>query len=182
MPEASNSRRHPDGAVDVHRAQAVFKRRAVLAVGVMLAAALPLLSASAQSDGHKILNPADMKWSAAPPALPPGAQATVLYGDPGKEGLFAIRIKFPKDYAIGPHTHPNPEIVTIVSGTFRVGMGETADRQKAQALGAGSFFAMPPGTAHYAFADEDTVLQINSTGPWGLNYLNPNDDPRKKSQ
>jgi quercetin dioxygenase-like cupin family protein len=88
----------------------------------------------------------------------------------------------PKGYHIPPHTHPKPEVVTVISGTFRLGMGKTADQSKAQALPAGSFFALSPGMEHYAFADEDTVVQLNSTGPWGLTYVNPKDDPRQKSQ
>jgi hypothetical protein len=52
----------------------------------------------------------------------------------------------------------------------------------AQVLAAGSFFALTPGSAHYFFADEDTVIQLNSTGPWGINYVNPKDDPRQKTQ
>ena len=69
-------------------------------------------------------------------------------------------------------------MVTVISGTFRLGMGETADKAKAKALPAGSFFALSPGMAHFAYADEDTVIQLNSTGPWALNYVNPKDDPR----
>ena len=46
----------------------------------------------------------------------------------------------------------------------------------------GSFFALTPDSAHYFFADEDTVIQLNSTGPWGINYVNPKDDPRQKTQ
>jgi quercetin dioxygenase-like cupin family protein len=106
----------------------------------------------------------------------------VLYGDPGKDGMFAFRLKVPKDYQIPPHTHPKPEIVTVMSGTVRLGMGETADRAKAQVLPAGSFFALSPGSAHFFFADEDAVIQLNSTGPWGINYVNPKDDPRQKTQ
>jgi quercetin dioxygenase-like cupin family protein len=106
----------------------------------------------------------------------------VLYGDPSKEGLFALRLKLPKGYRLAPHTHPKPEIVTVISGTFRLGMGEIADRSKGQPLSAGSFFGFPPGMAHYAFADDDTVIQLNSTGPWALTYVNPADDPRKKTQ
>jgi hypothetical protein len=49
-------------------------------------------------------------------------------------------------------------------------------------LPAGSFFALPPDTAHYAFIDQETVIQLSSVGPWGLTYINPNDDPRSKSQ
>src|SRR5262249_3092103 len=58
---------------------------------------------------------AEIKWGPAPPSIPPGAQAAVLYGDPGKEGLFSLRLKLPKDYAIPPHTHPKPEVVTVIS-------------------------------------------------------------------
>ena len=106
----------------------------------------------------------------------------MLYGDPGKEGLFALRLKLPKGYHIPPHTHPKPEVVTVVSGTFRLGMGETADQSKAKSLPSGSFFALSPGMAHFAYADEDAVVQLNSNGPWGITYVNPKDDPRQKSQ
>jgi hypothetical protein len=51
--------------------------------------------------------------------------------------------------------------------------GETA---MGRALPAGSFFALSPGMAHFAYDDEDTVIQLNSTGPWGLTYVNPQDD------
>src|SRR5436190_23679464 len=50
-----------------------------------------------------------------------------------------------------------------------------ADREKAQALPAGSFFALSPDHAHYFFADKDTVIQLNSTGPLGITYINPKD-------
>jgi quercetin dioxygenase-like cupin family protein len=140
-------------------------------------------TASAQTmDGHKIVSPQEINWGPAPPSIPPGAQAATLYGDPGKDGLFALRLKLPKGYHIPPHTHPKPEVVTVLSGTFRLGMGKTADQGKAQALPTGSFFALSPGMEHYAYADEDTIIQLNSTGPWGLTYVNPKDDPRQKTQ
>ena len=76
-------------------------------------------SAVGQETGeHKLISPQDIKWGPAPPSLPPGAQAAVLYGDPGKEGMFAFRLKA-KGYHIASHTHPKPEIVTVVSGTAR---------------------------------------------------------------
>jgi hypothetical protein len=32
--------------------------------------------------------------------------------------------------------------------------------------------------AHFAYAEGETVIQLNSIGPWGLEYVNPADDPR----
>lgn len=136
--------------------------------------------ASAQSPGgHQLFTPQEIKWVPAPPSAPPGAQAAILYGDPGKEGVFAFRLKVPKGYHIPPHTHPKPEVVTVLSGTARLGMGTTVDRETAKVLPAGSFFALTPGSAHYFFADEETVIQLNSSGPWGIDYVNPKDDPRQ---
>jgi quercetin dioxygenase-like cupin family protein len=155
----------------------------LLATGLAaLLLAAPAATTGQAADAHKVVAAQDIKWAAAPPSIPPGAQAAVLYGDPAKDGLFSLRLRLPKGYHIPPHTHPKPEVVTVISGTFRLGMGEKAERAKAQALPAGSFFALSPGLAHFAFADEDTVIQLNSVGPWGLTYVNPADDPRRKTQ
>lgn len=174
-------------SVDVHVRSKLteFTMKAVLSLlvtGIVASAAAISPGAAQTREGHKIVTPPEIKWGPAPPSIPPGAQAAVLYGDPGKEGMFSLRLKLPKDYAIPPHTHPKPEVVTVISGTFRLGMGEKADKSKAQALSAGSFFALPPGLAHFASADEETVIQLNSTGPWSLTYVNPKDDPRQKTQ
>jgi quercetin dioxygenase-like cupin family protein len=155
-------------------------RHLLSAIAVMLIAAPAAVTA--QTMEHKIVSPESIEWAPAPASIPPGAEAAALYGDPSKEGLFALRLKLPKGYTIPPHMHPKPEVVTVISGTFRLGMGETADQSKARPLPAGSFFALPPGMAHYALADEDTIIQVNSTGPWGLTYVNPKDDPRQKTQ
>src|SRR5262245_15348942 len=131
-------------------------------------------------DAHKIVSVQGIEWEPAPPSIPRGVQRAVLYGDPSQAGLFSLRLKFPPGYVIPPHTHPQPEIATVISGTFHLGMGEKADKSKAQALPAGSFFALSSGMAHFGFVDEHTVIQLNSTGPWSLSYVNPADDPRKK--
>ena len=78
-----------------------------------LAGAAFMLPASA-ADEHKILTPQDVKWSPGPPSIPKGAEAAVLFGDPSKDGPFAMRLKMPKGYQIAPHTHPKPEVVTVI--------------------------------------------------------------------
>jgi quercetin dioxygenase-like cupin family protein len=158
-----------------------YHKLTCLLVGAALALSTAVRSqpALAEEPAHKIITADAVEWKAGPASLPPGDQVAVLYGDPAKDGLFAMRLKLPKGYQIPPHTHPKPEVVTVISGTFQLGMGETADQEKAQPLPTGSFFALPPGMAHYAFTEEETVIQLNSFGPWALNYVRQEDDPRK---
>lgn len=153
---------------------------------LILAAAALLTGTAAQAQtqtghpAHTIVEADEVAWSAGPPSLRAGAQAAVLYGDPAKEGVFVLRLKLPAGFKIAPHTHPRPEILTVVSGAFHIAMGKVADETKAQKLGPGGFFAFDPGMPHYAHVEEDTVVQLSSTGPWTINYVNPADDPRQK--
>jgi len=153
-------------------------RELLSAIAVVLLTA-PAAATAQTMDEHKIVSPEAIEWAPGPASIPPGAEAAVLYGDPSKEGLFALRLKLPQGYHIAPHSHPKPEVVTVISGTLRLGMGETADEDEVEAVPAGSFFAMAPGMAHYVYTDEETVLQLNSTGPWSLTYVDPKDDPRQ---
>lgn len=127
-------------------------------------------------DAHQVFLPQDIKWGPMPPSLPAGAEAAVLYGDPAKDGMFALRIRAPK--AIAPHTHPKPETITVISGKITLGMGPSADRASVEYLPAGSFASMPHGVVHYVFVAEDSIMQVNATGPWSIDYVNAKDDPR----
>jgi quercetin dioxygenase-like cupin family protein len=146
------------------------------ATAVLTAAAVSTVAIAA--DDHVLLTPDGIEWSPGPGSIPEGAQAAVLYGNPGEEGLFALRLKLPDGYHLAPHFHPQPEVVTVISGTFRIGHGESADPANTDALEPGSFFAFPPGMVHYAYAEGETVIQLNSTGPWALEYADPDYDPR----
>ena len=134
--------------------------------------------ASAQQAGHTILAPDAIKWVEGPAALPPGTKSALLYGDPAKPDLFVMRIGFPKGYKLAPHIHPRDEVVTVISGQFLMGYGKTADGKETHRLTPGTFLTTSANTAHYAEFEEDTVLQLNTTGPWGLTYVDPADDPR----
>ena len=136
-------------------------------------------SAQQQQHQHVMANPGDITWTNGPPSLPKGAQMSVLYGDPTKEGMFVMRLKFPASYKIPPHTHPVDEVVTVVSGEFNIGMGASVDPAKMKAINAGGVIAMAPGTQHYAQTNQETVVQLSTRGPWGIAYVNPADDPRK---
>ena len=155
-------------------------KRLVLIAATPFLIAGPAMAQSAPDPAHRITTADEIAWGNGPPSLPAGAQAALLYGDPSKEGPFVLRLKMPAGYKIPPHSHPKPEIVTIISGAFHVGMGEKADEAQAKPLPAGSFFAFDPGMNHYAHVEEETVVQLSSSGPWAINYVNKADDPRSK--
>jgi quercetin dioxygenase-like cupin family protein len=157
-----------------------------VALAALLAPANPALAQQVPTaiidpvpDNHMILGPADVAWRDGPGSLPAGAQFAVLEGDPTQRGFFTLRLRLPDGYAIPPHSHPGVERLTVISGTFRLGMGDRLDRQDTRALAPGSYFAMPPGMNHFAIAEGETVVQLTSIGPWQVNYVDPADDPRR---
>lgn len=154
-----------------------MRKLALLPAAIVLAMwAGPAMAQAAPA--HKIVDPAAIQWGAGPAALPPGARAALLYGDPTKPELFVMRLWLPANYRIPPHTHPKPEIVTVISGNAFLGMGTDGDRAKTQKLAPGAFVSMDPNLPHYAFTDEETVIQLSTVGPWAVNYVKPSDDPR----
>ena len=164
----------------------------VLVVTALLgvAAVVPLAQAPAKkpaatatpAPSHVMVAAADLKWGPAPPGLPPGSQVAVLAGDPSQAGsAFVMRAKFPDGYKVPPHWHPTDENVTVISGSFLIGMGEKMDESSMKALGPGGFVRMGKKTPHYAMSKGETIIQIHATGPFEITYINPNDDPRKKA-
>ncbi len=139
--------------------------------------------AGAAEKPHAIVaTPDAIKWAPAPASLPAGAKLAVLEGDPSKAGPFTMRLAMPAGYRIPPHFHPVTEHVTVIEGTFYVGMGETFDAAKANALPTGTFAALEPGVRHFALTKGAAIIQLHGVGPWGLTYVNPADDPRTKTK
>ncbi len=123
--------------------------------------------------------PGSVKWGPAPPVLPKGAEIAVLTGDPSKDGFYVLRLRMPENYRIPAHHHPTAENVTILSGDFHAGMGDTLDQQKGKSFAPGGFISVPPGMNHFAWTSEPTVIQVDGTGPFVIVYVNPEDDPSK---
>ncbi len=123
-------------------------------------------------------NPAQIKWQAAPPHLPPGGKIAVLMGDPGQPGPYVIRLMMPTTYRIAPHWHSQAEHVTVISGTLYLGMGNKLDMKAAHTLKAGGFHSIAPNVHHYAFSKTATVVQIHGEGPFDIHYVDPADLPK----
>jgi hypothetical protein len=139
-------------------------------------AAIEIVDSSA---GHGVFAPEQIQWQDGPPSLPAGAKFAILEGDPAKPGYFAMRLQLPDGYQIPPHWHPNVERLTVISGTFNLGMGERFDRSGTQTMPIGTYAFMPPHMEHFAWVNGPTVVQLTTIGPWEINYINPSDDPRQ---
>ncbi|MEX0906098.1 MAG: cupin domain-containing protein [Balneolaceae bacterium] len=151
----------------------------LFAFGISEANAQP--ESNLQDEGpehHLLFTTGSIDWQDAPPSLEEGGEIAVLEGNPGEAGVFTLRIKMPDGYYISPHSHPNVERVTVVSGNFLLGSGEELDEDATEKLEPGSYTSMPPGMVHYAIADGETVIQLTSVGPWVINYVHEEDDPR----
>jgi hypothetical protein len=145
-----------------------------------LALVLTSTAGLAFAQSAHILVPADkVQWGPAPPILPAGAQIAVLEGNPSEKGPVTLRLQFPPNYNIPAHWHSMAERITVISGTFHVGMGDKLDRHASQTLEAGGYVSLPANMHHFAWTATPTVVQINLEGPFDLFYVNPADNPQK---
>ena len=124
---------------------------------------------------------AKLAWGPAPAAFPAGAKMAVVSGDPGKAEEFTVDLSLPNDYRIPPHFHPTDEAVTVKKGTFLVGMGDSLDVAKTNAMKAGASGTVPAGHHHYAATKGATVVEVTAMGPFAMTYVNAADDPRNKA-
>lgn len=166
----------------------MFRGLLIVALGSLLVACDEAGGADTEKDPRTFYGPdqqivmpvADVEYQAGPDSLSEGAEYAVLEGDPSESGLFVMRLRLPDGFTIQPHTHPNFERVTVLSGVFLLGHGAEFDEQETDRLEAGSFTTMPPDTEHFAIIEGDTVLQLTSIGPWDIQYVDPADDPRQQ--
>jgi quercetin dioxygenase-like cupin family protein len=147
---------------------------------IIYAQDMPAEKTGGHQPDHIMVVPANFAWTDGPASLPKGTKAAVIEGDPSKPGPFTMRLKLPANYKIPPHWHPGVEHVTVLSGSFYMGLGDVYDESKARKLPVGGFAMMAIGTRHFALTKEESVLQLHGVGPWGITYVNPADDPRNK--
>ncbi len=138
------------------------------------------ISQDTGASAHVMSTPAEIKWGDPPPVFEKGATFAVVAGDPGKSGIYVVRLKMPAGYKIAPHWHPTDEHVTVISGTFALGMGETFDTKAMKDLPPGGYALLPAEMRHYAMARTAATVQVHGMGPFALTYVNPADDPSKR--
>jgi hypothetical protein len=84
-----------------------------------------------------------------------------VWGDFSKPGEpFVLRIHQDAGYIVFPHTHPIDENLTIVKGTWALGMGRHFDRSALTLMELGSFGIAPKNMAHFGWSKTDTIEQV----------------------
>jgi quercetin dioxygenase-like cupin family protein len=131
-------------------------------------------------DRFHAIRPEDVVWKAFP-AFPPQARLAILVGDPTKPGPFVIRVKLPAGVKMMPHQHPEDRIYTVISGIFYIGLGDIFDESRLSAFAPGCVVVLPGGQSHFHWAKSgEYVTQVTAIGPLGLDYVEPEDDPRTR--
>lgn len=148
-------------------ARGLIEYRAVLAAAIIAA-----------SPSQAQINPGEIVWTESPPALPKGAKLAVLSGDPGKKGIFTIRLRLPPNYLIAPHRHPSDELITVIDGQLSVGMGTVVDRIDPRNLVCGGYAVAAANMNHFLLTTDGATVQITAEGPFQMVYADPKDDPR----
>ena len=100
-------------------------RTLLLSIGLLLIGG----SAVAEDATHSnVIKPDALIWKDNP-TFPKGVQIATLVGDPNKSGdTVVLRIKFPPNFQMPPHTHPYSEVVTIISGHIGTNSGEKVEK------------------------------------------------------
>jgi quercetin dioxygenase-like cupin family protein len=112
-----------------------------------------------------------MQWF-TPSYYKDGRQRARLLGDSSRGGVWVDRVKIPSGGRVLAHTHPHDEVVTVIEGTWYLGVGERFDPAKLKGYPAGSFIVIPAGVPHFLAAKEGAVIvQLSGTGKFGTDYL-----------
>jgi hypothetical protein len=66
------------------------------------------------------------------------------------------------------HFHPMAENLTVMSGTFLLGMGAKADNAKLVTYAPGTFMSIPGKMPHFGGAKGATVIQLHGQAPFKI--------------
>ena len=117
------------------------------------------------------LLPQDIRW-VTPPSYTDGRQRAYLVGDSRKGGDWIDRVRIPGGSLVLAHTHPDDEIVTVIEGTWYLGIGDRFDETKLKAYPAGSFIVIPADVPHFLATREGPVIvQASGHGVFRTSYV-----------
>jgi len=147
------------------------------ALAVTLALFLPavVLAQAAMKPATHMVTPEKLTWAPIqPPGFDPGATIAVIHGNPDAEsGTYVLRLAFPDGYKFPAHWHPNAENLTVLEGSFMLGMGNKADPTNLVSYPPGTFMYIPAKDPHFGQAKGRTIVQLNGQAPFKIELAKP---------
>lgn len=139
-----------------------------------LAALAASVSAAAQQPEMRAIKGDSLQWTdLTVTGFDPGLKLAVVTGDPAvADQPYTIRLKFPDGYKFPAHFHPKAENLTVLSGTFLLGMGQTETRNTTT-YAPGDYLYIPAEHPHYGGVRGETVVQLHGVGPFEVRLANP---------
>ena len=144
--------------------------KSLLGIGLLITAAV---AGDALPPGSIQLHADQLRWQPAPATLPKGMETAVLEGSPRTAGPLTMRLRGPAGTQLAPHTHPQPERKTVISGKVGVGFGNRVDPAQLRLFEPGDFYVNPPGSVRYVSFIEDSVVQVTGNAPWAIDFIQP---------
>ncbi len=136
----------------------------------VVALALAVPPGYAQDSGF-VVTPSELQWK---PGDVPGLESAPVIGNMFKPGAYVAMVKFPANFTVRPHSHPEARQYTIISGTWYIGWGSTLDESKLKALPPGSFYMEPASVPHFVVTKgEPVIIQVSGTGPSASDFIAP---------
>lgn len=145
-------------------------------LGFLLCMTAVLTQAQPQNVDFQVVQEDKLTWMSVPDGL--GTEFAVVRGNPGKNGTYVIRVRFPAGVMDTPHFHSQDRHVTVIEGSWFAGIGTGFDPDAAQEIKAGGYMFHPAGAAHWdgARGTEDAVVQIIGEGPVSTEQSNPGEN------
>lgn len=177
------------------------QRMGVLVVCLLLAAAgVAQTRAAKQAAAAKkggggahgvVVMPGSEQWMDIPAAALVGTptvemggtlKIAILQGDPMTAGRsYTLRLSCTDGTKIAPHWHPTTENVTVIKGSFLLGMGSKWDDAALKEIPTGGFASAAPQMRHYGECKGDSIVQVSGIAPFVVNFVGPDDEgPAKK--
>jgi len=91
-----------------------------------------------------------------------------LLGEGTRTGAYVYRVRASDGILIPPHWHTQTMHLT--------------DSSRARRHRPGGFLAMPAGMRHAEWFEGETVVQVETEGPFETVFVNPGDDPRNRAR
>jgi uncharacterized RmlC-like cupin family protein len=138
---------------------------ALIAIGC---ASPPVAAPESSVRALTVLPIAETQWAVGPES---GVGVAHVYGDPAKAGLFVQRMQMPAGTKTKPHWHTHDELITVISGSIYMGMGDTFDESKAKQVLPGGLVVIPALAHHFGGTKDGAVLQVQGIGPFEMNWI-----------